>query len=207
VFIELVELLRCIRAHDESWLVASIDELHERDIVRGRLGCPVCQAEYPVVEAVVDFSGAGVSPALPSCADSADDIALRAGAFLGLGETTGTVVLGGSWAMGAPQLLRATEARVFAANAAAVEDEGAVGRVLVENAMPFAASSCAGVALDGSFNQRILESAVRVLRPGGRMVGPASLPLPAGVVLLAEDADWWVAEKPPEVTTLRRGNR
>lgn len=207
MFIELVELLRCIRAHDESWLVASIDELRERSIYRGRLGCPICHAEYPVVEGVVDFSGATVSPALSSRSADPEDLGLRAGAFLGLGESAGTVVLAGSWAAGAAALQRATEARVFAANPAPDDDGSAIGRILVSESLPFAASSCAGVALDESFHGSIFESAIRVIRPGGRMVGPSSLPRPAGLALLAEDSEWWVAEKPPEVTPLRRGNR
>lgn len=207
MFIELVELLRCIREHDESWLVASIDELSERSIVRGRLGCPICQADYPVVEGAVDFSGATAAPALSSRSVNPEDVSLRAGAFLGLGENTGTVVLGGSWGAGAALLQRVTNSRVFVANAVPNANDVSVGRILVDNALPFGAASCAGIALDDSFHQGVFESASRVIRPRGRMVGPASLPRPAGLTLLAQDADWWVAEKPAEVTTLRRGNR
>lgn len=207
MFIELVELLRCIRAHDESWLVASIDDLRERSVFHGRLGCPICQAEYPVVEGVVDFSGATVSPVISSRTDDPEDVALRAGAFLGLGESSGTVILGGFWAVGSVPLQRTTEARVFVANAASDARDVSVGRILVDEALPFGVASCAGVALDESFHNSIFESAVRVIRPGGRMVGPTSVPRPADLALLAEDADWWVAEKPLAVTTLRRGNR
>lgn len=207
MFIELVELLRCIRAHDESWLVASIDVLHDRSIIRGRLGCPICQAEYAVVEGIADFSEARVSPVLTTRAHSPEELAVRAGAFLGLGETNGTVVLGGAWAAGAGALQRATDARVFVANVAAEAVDEMVGGILVDSAMPFGVASCAGVALDESFSASLFENAVRVLRPGGRMVGPATIRRPASLSLLAEDADWWVAEKPPEVTSLRRGNR
>lgn len=207
MFIELVELLRCIRPHDESWLIASIDELRERSIHRGRLGCPICRAEYPVVEGVVDFSAATVSPAVSARSDDPEDVGLRAGAFLGLGETTGTVLLGGCWAAGAAALQRATEARVFVANAEPDADHVAEGRILVDRALPFGVGSCAGVALDESFHNSIFECAALVIRPGGRMAGPVSVPRPAALALLAEDSDWWVAEKPPEVTTLRRGNQ
>jgi hypothetical protein len=207
VFIELVELLRCIREHDESWLVASIEELSDRSISRGRLGCPICHAEYPVVEGVADFSGATVSPAVPSHSADPEDVGLRAGAFLGLAENSGTVVLGGSWAAGAVPLQRSTDARVFVANAPIDAHDISIGRILVDKTLPFGVASCAGVALDDSFHYQVFESATRVIRAGGRMVGPASVPRPAGFALLAEDAEWWVAEKPAEVTTLRRGNR
>lgn len=207
MFIELVELLRCIRAHDESWLVASIDVLRERCIHSGRLGCPICKAEYPVIEGVVDFSAASVSPALSSRSDDPEGVALRAGAFLGLAEASGTVILGGSWAAGAAALQRTTDVRVFAANSGIEDEAGAIGRILVSEAFPFAVASCAGVALDDRFHHSLYGSAVRVIRPGGRMVGPASVPCPAALTLLAEDAESWVAEKSPEVTPLRRGNR
>ncbi len=207
MFIELVELLRCIRAHDESWLVASIDELHERSIRRGTLGCPVCQAEYSVTDGTADFSGATVSPAIRAGNVNPDEVALRAGAFLGLADSSGTAILGGSWAAGAPALAELTSARVFTANAVTEAQQTGVGRILVQNVFPFAIASCVGIALDASFDQGAVEGAVRAIRPGGRIVGPAAIARPDGVTLVAEDAEWWVAEKPPEVTTLRRGSR
>ena len=206
MFIELVELLRCIRAHDESWLVASIVELRDRSIIRGILGCPVCQAEYPIVGGVADFSGAAVSPAPVSAGTNPEDVALRAGAFLGLADSPGTVVLGGSWSAGAQALAEVTGSRVFIANAL-TDASQAAGSILLKDAFPFAVASCAGVALDCTFDRRALDAAVRVLRPGGRIVFPASLTKPDGLSVLAQDAEWWVAETPPEVTTLRRGNR
>ena len=208
MFIELVELLRCIRAHDESWLVAAIEELADRSIIRGKLGCPVCQAEYPVANGVADFSG-GHGSATHRARPLGDptDVAMRAGAFLGLAESTGAVILGGSWAAGASDLVESTEARVFAANHSGSQTNNGVGQILVGVQLPFAASSCAGVALDDSFSAETLTSAIRVIRPGGRIVAPATLSRPATLELLAEDDEWWVARKPPELTTLRKGSR
>ncbi|MBA3644813.1 MAG: hypothetical protein H0W63_01415 [Gemmatimonadaceae bacterium] len=207
MFIELVELLRCIRAHDESWLVASIDELHERSIRRGTLGCPVCQAEYRIIDGTADFSGATASAVPAAETLNSYEVALRAGAFLGLADSAGTVILGGSWAAGASTLAESTGARAFTANAMTDAEQPGVGRILVQNIFPFAIASCAGIALDATFDDRAVEGALRVIRPGGRIVGPAAIARPDGVALLAEDAEWWVGEKPPEVTTLRRGSR
>lgn len=208
MFIELVELLRCIRAHDESWLVASIGEMRDRSIRSGLLGCPVCSAEYPIAGGVVDFSGGKPICAAPNPGMSAEDLALRAGAFLNLGENVGVVALGGIWAAAARELAERLDVRVIAINPAPnVEDSSTVALVRVSDAIPLAVGSCAGVALDSSFSVEAVAAAERVVRPGGRIVGAASLPRPKELTLLAEDESWWVAEKPPEITTLRRGNR
>jgi len=55
VFIELVDALRCPRAHEESWLVLAMSRIEGRHIQEGALGCPVCHAEYPIHEGIVDL--------------------------------------------------------------------------------------------------------------------------------------------------------
>jgi pimeloyl-ACP methyl ester carboxylesterase len=208
LFIELVEVLRCIREHDESWLVASIDELRERSIYRGTLGCPVCGAEYPVEGGIADFSGGAPKKSAKRLEDDAAEIAARAGGFLALAGITGVVVLGGSWGRGAAALADATGLRIIAANAADdIAEAPSVALLTIADSIPLGAGSCAGVALDDSFSAAAIESAQRAVRPGGRIVGPKRLSPPAGINVLAEDESWWVGEKPPEVTTLRRGNR
>jgi len=48
VFIELTDHLRCPADHAESYLVLIPAQMAGRSVVRGVLGCPVCQAEYSV---------------------------------------------------------------------------------------------------------------------------------------------------------------
>ena len=207
MFIELVELLRCTRAHEESWLVASIDELRDRSIIAGRLGCPVCSAEYPVVRGVADFSDG--SPPTPGvdAEESDDEIGMRAGAFLALGSSAGVALLGGSWSAGAASLAAALEIRIIAANADGITESPGVGLVRMSGVIPLGAASCAGIALDDSFSQSAVASAVRALRPGGRLVISGAVELPAELTLVARDESWTVAEKVPELTTLRKGSR
>lgn len=209
MFIELVETLRCVREHGESWLVASIDDLRERSIRAGTLGCPVCGARYPIIDGVADFSGGRcrpVSDALSSI--EASDLAMRAGAFLALGETRGTIVLGGGWARGAGDLVRSLDVRVIAVNASPeVEESPAIALVKISDAIPMAARACAGAALDASFTREAYRSAQKVVRAGGRIVGVNAATPPDGVTVIAEDGSWWVGENPREITTLRRGSR
>jgi len=209
MFIELVETLRCVREHDESWLVASIDELRERSIRRGTLGCPLCGAQYPIANGVADFS-AGAAPAPfggpPRLAPG--EIALRAGAFLGPGNAGGTVILGGEWALGAAELTATLDVRGIAVNAPPqVAESAAVALVGISNVVPLAPRSCAGAALDGSFSAEAYLSAQRVLRAAGRIVGAKAVAPSPGLAIIADDESWWIGQTQPEITALRRGNR
>ncbi len=208
MFIELVEVLRCIREHDESWLVASIDEMRDRSIRAGTLGCPMCGAWYAIVDGVADFAeGKALVPTGAGTYDPTD-VAMRAGGLLDLGESSGIVVLGGSWAIGAAPLTSATNVRVIAVNPPQAVDEGAsIALVRAGDVLPVGEASCVGIAIDESFGETALASALRRLAPGGRIVAPLRLAPPPSVSVLARDDRWWVGEKAPEVISLRRGSR
>jgi hypothetical protein len=212
VFIELLDLLRCIKPHKETWLVASFSAVSDRFVREAKLGCPVCSSEYWVRDGVADFSGGTV---LPACEDERsssshrrEELATRAGAYLDVTQPGATVVLGGLWAYAAQELSELAQVRVLAVNPpATVKESETVGLVRVGSEMPLAADSVLGVALDAWFPTKILESAVKVVRPGGRIVGAASIATPPTVSVLAHDDRYWVAQKAPEVIPIQRANR
>jgi hypothetical protein len=212
VFIELIDLLRCIRPHDETWLVASFNKVNNRFVEDAKLGCPSCSAEYWIRGGVADFSGEAALPEREDERKAAshrrEELATRAGAYLGATEPGATIVLGGVWAYAAQELSELAEVRVLALNAPSeVKESQTVGLVQVGSDIPLAAGSVLGVALDAWFPARILESAVRVVRPGGRIVGPAALPSPSELSVLAHDDRYWIAQKAPEVIPIRRASR
>ena len=94
MFIELVDTLRCPTPHEESWLVLAASRMVARHVLEGTLGCPVCAAEFPIHEGVVDFRRA---PAVPPVAGEPADAeqAVRLAAFLGLGDAQGFAAGGG----------------------------------------------------------------------------------------------------------------
>jgi hypothetical protein len=212
VFIELIDQLRCINAHGDTWLVASFKTVSNRFVLEGTLGCPSCPAEYPIREGVVDFS-AGLT--LPSCeAERAaashrrEELATRAGAYLSATEPGATVVLGGVWAYAAQELSEMAEVRVLALNPPAeVKESQTVGLLQVGTEIPVAPGSVLGVALDAWFPEKIIASAVRAVRPGGRVVGAVIMPHPPELAVLAHDDNYWVAQKAPEVVKLSRASR
>lgn len=212
MFIELIDLLRCIRPHDETWLVASFNTVSHRFVEEAKLGCPSCKAEYWIRGGVADFSGEVI---LPECEDKRraashrrEELATRAGAYLEATEPGATVVLGGLWACAAQELSEMAEIKVIAINAPAeVKESETVGLVRVGSEIPLAAGSVLGVAVDAWFPANIVESAARVVRAGGRIVGPAAIKAPSDLSILAHDDKYWVAQKAPEVVRISRASR
>lgn len=211
MFIELLDLLRCTNAHEDTWLVASFKSVSNRFVLDGTLGCPTCSAKYSIRLGIADFRTGTESRGdqwLSLTALERQHLATRAGAFLNVTEPGATVVLGGSWASAAQELSLMTEARVLALNPEkGIEESETVGLLRVGTDIPVAPGSVLGVALDSSFPAEILASAVKVVRPGGRVVGPTEIPPPSELLVLAHDESYWVAEKAPEVIKLSRAGR
>ena len=201
MFIELLDTLRCIRPHEDSWLVGSFDELIDRHIIRGTLGCPVCGAEYPVRGGVADFrmsvhqadEAASVAEAAASHDESA---AMRLAALLGLGEPGGIVLLMGQWAASAPALEALVPGVQFLLvnPASPVFPFASVART--DAVLPFAAASVRGAVFDpAGATEMTARHAARVIRPGGRLIAPAGEPVPEGITELARDGSQWVGER------------
>jgi uncharacterized protein YbaR (Trm112 family) len=212
VFIELLDLLRCVNAHEDTWLVASFKSVSNRFVLEGTLGCPTCSAEYPIRKGIADFrSGARLpqrKPPRSAARLDREELATRAGAFLNVTEPGSTVVLAASWARAAQELSLMTEARVLALNPeSGTEESETVALLNVGSEIPVAPGSVLGVALDASSPARIVASAVKAIRPGGRIVGPVAIPPPSELAVLARDANYWVAQKAPEVIKLSRAGR
>jgi hypothetical protein len=195
MFIELVDVLRCLRPHEESWLVAVTKRMDDRDIVDGLLGCPVCSAEYPIVDRIALFDGD--APRIAPDEEVADDGALRLAAYLDLTESGGLAILAGSWASYAEGLTDLAQLRLLLLNPpTGARLGGGVSGIRVRDAIPVAAASSRGVALDEDHaSARFGDEASRVLRTRGRLVAPLRLVRPVGIGELARDERWWVGER------------
>src|SRR5688500_776527 len=83
--LELADLLRCTASHEATPLVASADRIAARAILDGVLGCPLCGAEYPIVDGVVGYAPAravGAGAGEPAGGDGLDAWAARTAALL-----------------------------------------------------------------------------------------------------------------------------
>lgn len=206
MFIELVDALRCLNEHEESWLVAAVERFEGRYIDSGSLGCPVCRAEYRIARGAVDFRSGGLEAVVPDDSttshvavrygDVADEL-LRVRALLNLQEHGGTVVFTGMSAVLAAALETETEVNALLINAgSAVEQRAGRSTLLVSDRVPLARASIRGaVAGEDQAGNAMLAGLASALRVGGRLVAPASSGVPPGLQELARDERQWVALK------------
>src|ERR1700694_4122511 len=118
MFTELVDTLRCIEEHEESWLVAAADRTEGRHIMTGVLGCPVCHERYDIERGIEDFAGSGnmlVALEQPGLEPS-DELALKLAAMLDLTDPGGYVILMGRWTRLASALRSIVPMSVIALN-------------------------------------------------------------------------------------------
>jgi uncharacterized protein YbaR (Trm112 family) len=191
MFIPLVDVLRCPKQHEETWLVASIDRAEERDIRSGTLGCPKCLAEYPVRDGVVIFADAVQRESF--CAPSEEE-ATRLAAALDLTEPRMTALLHGQWGAHAPMMGAMTPAHLLLVNPPQGITSGEGISIVVAERAPVAQRSVDAVAIGHGAGAEMIASLLAALRGGKRVFGPVSLPLPDGLREFARDDEVWVAE-------------
>jgi hypothetical protein len=178
--------------------VLAASSVDGRDVMEGTLGCPVCAAEYPIVGGIARFDGG--RPRLTIGRSPPDEEqALRLAALLGLSDSRGYAVLVGTTAAHAPLITAMTDVQLLLADPPPGIGMGHGLSGLTTSAdsaaLPLAAASARGIALDASAPAELVRAAVDVLHAGGRLVAPASLPLPEGLTELARDDQAWVAER------------
>jgi hypothetical protein len=207
MFIELVDALRCLNEHDESWLVAAVVRFEGRYIDQGSLGCPVCRAEYRIERGAADFRAPGAAgQALEDSGhlressailvDHAEEV-LRIRALLDLSEAGGTIALAGQAAALASAIEDEADVNVLAVNpGAASEHRAGRSTLLVRDRIPLARGSLRGAVIgDDQASPAMLSGLASAIRVGGRLVAPAAAPVPFGMEELARDDRQWVAVK------------
>ncbi len=192
MFLSLVDSLRCPKVHAETWLVASIERLDDRDIVEGVLGCPECLAEYRIHDGVVEFGG-GVRP--PFTAPTEHD-ALRLAAALDLTDARMTAVLHGTWGACAPIIAGISPAHLLLVNPPAGIVSGDGVSIVAGEIVRFASASMSAAALDTTATAEQIAATRAAVRGGGRIVGPVGLEMPGDLAELARDEDIWIGQVP-----------
>lgn len=202
MFIELVDALRCPEDHEESWLVLSPTRIEARHVLDGTLGCHVCRAEYAVRDGIADLRPSSDPEATPVRDDAlaVSDVEpvdpFRLAAIMNLGDPLGFAVLVGVWGRAADALREMPQSPpLLVVNPPEdVRMEPGVSGLRCGRRIALADGSARAVAVDAA-SVHLLESAVQATRAGGRVVGPAVAPLPAGLRELARDESVWVAQR------------
>jgi uncharacterized protein YbaR (Trm112 family) len=203
--IEFIDLLRCPNVHEDSWLVAAFYKMDGRVVVEGKLGCPVCGAEYFIRDGVAIFEESDLrSHDSPGDDPESDDILIAA--LLDLARPGMVALLAGSWARESEAVAELTGARIIALNSSTMSyGADAVAEVRAGLPVPLAQRSLDGIALDAAHaTPAILAEAARLLRPRGRLVMRGDTRLSQAFHELARDSNQVVAEYVGELVPLRR---
>lgn len=191
--LELAERLRCPRAHAPTPLIVVAQRTHERELVEGFAGCPVCHLEARITAGDVAFPD-GVEVAAPSRLAPTDDRVQRTAALLGLADPGGAVLLSGRYATLAAALAQGfgVTAILLGAREAAAATAPVAGVRAPAGTVPFADGTFRAAALETAF-----PDALRSVAVGGHVLAPAAAPLIAGLAELARDPEEWVARREP----------
>jgi hypothetical protein len=195
VFIELAEYLKCPSDHEDAFLVLATGAMKGRAIRYGTLGCPLCRAEYLVVQQTVRF---GPRPEVPQPArplPPADQVQ----ALIGLESPGGYVALVGSASLLATDLAGLLRGVHFICVNAPADVTPSVTRSLVESTatIPLRASTTRGVVLGEEYaTTPWLAEGARVLLRGQRVVVcNEELAPPDGLAAMASGQGMWVGRK------------
>lgn len=172
----LTDSLACPRCGPEFGLILLADELTERRVSEGRLGCPNCRDQFPIRAGFGDLRPPPRAelpmPSRLSSEPAAEDV-LRLGASLGVVDGAGHVALVGEVAVLAPLLSQAIpEVEVVAIHECTRgwADEPGVSRMVSGARLPFFSRTLRAVALDGTASPMLIDEAIRVTGARGRVV-------------------------------------
>jgi uncharacterized protein YbaR (Trm112 family) len=193
LFIELTDILRCPADHPEQYLVLLPDEVKDRVVVSGELGCPACGETYSIEGGITILGNpAGIADSVPLLDAGA------ASAFLGLTGPGGYVVLVGGVALLGAELAELLDGvHLVALNPPATVTDGADISVLGAGRIPLKAGSVRGIVLGAGYGSdpAWLEEAHRVVLPGLRIVGEGPEPTHEGWEALGAAEGVWVARR------------
>lgn len=200
MFIELIDSLRCLGEHKDTWLVAAMEKMDGRFVTTGSLGCPICGAKYAIVNGVADFrsDSANAHPfgePVPLLTGAAlEEQLLRVRALLDLGSDGGVVALTGHYCSIAPSLEAEMDIHTLLINPDRSDLQGHGSVILTDDRVALARGSLRAAIAGLGAGEGMIAGLANAIRPGGRLAAPAALPLPEGAQELARDSKEWVAE-------------
>jgi uncharacterized protein YbaR (Trm112 family) len=192
VFIELIDAIRCPADHPPSSLVAAFENIVDRDVVTGMLGCPVCRSEFQIRDGELWL----VTTAMPAPATRAlnpEEDALRLAASLDLRSEAGFAILRGAWCALAERIADISPTHLVLLDPPLNTPRGP-GRSIIHagGTVPFSPATAIAATIDDDERAYALSLTVK---SKGRLVGPSNIKLPRDLKELARDERWWVAEK------------
>jgi uncharacterized protein YbaR (Trm112 family) len=169
----LTDVLTCPRCGPDWPLILLAEDVEDRRVLAGWLGCANCRERFRVEGGFGDVRyGAGGSQPAVTASESAAE-AMRIAALLGVTEGSGLVLVVGAGAVNAgaiADLVPGLEVvAAWAPLATRLEREG-VSRLGIAGTLPMRSASMRGVALTDASSEALIEEAARVVAPRARVI-------------------------------------
>jgi uncharacterized protein YbaR (Trm112 family) len=209
----LTDLLTCPRCGPSFGLILLTNQMSDRRVGSGTLGCPNCRDSFEVHDGFADLRAPprSVLPeesghALPVAPHERISLAEadRIVALLGIERGPGSVVMAGRSAAYAYRLAAQVEDLAVVAFGEVTrfwKDAGIVTRMASAPGFPFFSRRMRGVVVDGSLGLALIHDAARICAPLGRVIVLDSPPETRGILeadgltVLAEEAETVVAAR------------
>lgn len=162
--------LVCPRCGPPFGLILLADEVRDRNVVEGTLGCPNCRDRYPVSDGFADLRSAPRKPLAPA-AQSHAPAPMEIAAALGVTSGPAILVLVGSAtrsSVGVADLV--PESQIVSVGPPLGKGADRVTQLVARPRLPFHDQAIRGLALDEADVSTWGGEAARVLVPGSRMV-------------------------------------
>lgn len=204
MFYELIDLLTCPRCGPAHGLILLVQEVEDRRVQRGWLGCPDCRTDYPVTDGVADLRLHQQSAPQPRPPLEDDELALQIVALSGLADERGYLLLDERLAHTAHAVAELAPALEVISVSPAADGSGGgpgVSRVLSELRFPLVEYRLPAVAIAPGGDRELVAAAARRVAPGGRLllfdIGDEDLEQveASGLVILAAEGRTAVAER------------
>jgi uncharacterized protein YbaR (Trm112 family) len=172
----VTDRLTCPRCGPDFGLILFADELKDRRVISGSLGCPNCRERYPVRDGLADLRPSPrplLGASEPAAAHEEPEAAVRLAALLGVEEGPGLVLLMGpaaGHAVRLAEMLPEIEVIAIYPDVGRGRESEGVSRMAVGDRLPFRTGSVRGAVLEGGTREALLSEALRSLSPGSRLV-------------------------------------
>lgn len=173
MFFELTDLLTCPRCGPSFGLVLLVDQVEERRVRRGWLGCPNCRHDYPIENGAADLRRDPETPGSSRPVFDDEELALKIVALSGLADERGYLLLDERLAHSAvavTELAPELEVVVVRSTRDDSAEQRGISRILSDAQFPLVEYGLHGVAIAPGADLELVAAAARHVKKGGRLV-------------------------------------
>jgi uncharacterized protein YbaR (Trm112 family) len=169
MYLVLTDLLTCPKCGPDQGLIVLADRVAERRVLAGRLGCPICESQYPIVEGAADLRvTAGAEIRAPTSTTDWFKIA----ALLGLTSGPGYALIVGAESATARRIAQAVPGLEVVSIGVPDHsgDVAGVSQLLIDTPIPLRSGGVRAALIGTGVPENIARDAIRLVPVGARIV-------------------------------------